>query len=66
MAIGWHYNIPTPGMYAMRLIPDPKDGGLGALTPRLAVAGFVNVVCCYVIIRVLAALVTSMRSKSEV
>jgi hypothetical protein len=55
MAVGWHYDIPTPGLYAMKLIPE-QEGGLGALTPRLVVAGFVNVICCYVIVRALIAI----------
>jgi hypothetical protein len=32
MAIGWHYNIPTPGLYAMKLIPD-SEPGRGRLGP---------------------------------
>ena len=56
--LGLRYNIPTPGMYAMRLIPDTRaqTQWLAPLIPRLVVAGFVNVVCCFVIIRALAAL----------
>lgn len=53
--LSFRYDIPTPGMYAMKLIPDPnpQTQWLAPLIPRLLVAGFVNVVCCYVIIRVL-------------
>ena len=55
--LAFRYNIPTPVMYAMRLIPDPnpQTQWLAPLIPRLLVAGIVNLLCCYIVIRVLVA-----------
>ena len=55
-------NFPTPGLYAMSLLPAPKEPFDLFLT-RLAVAGFVNVVCCYAIIRGLVAVVSPFRKQ---
>ena len=53
-------NFPTPGLYAMSLLPAPQEPFDLFLT-RLAVAGFVNVVCCYAIIRGLVAVMSPFR-----
>ena len=52
LLLSFGYNIPTPGMYAMRLIPDPvpQTEWLALLIPRLIVAGFVNAACFYIVV----------------
>ncbi len=65
-ALSFQYGFPTPGWYAaVKLVPDagPEAGWLAPLIPRLFVAGFVNVVCCYVIIRALVAILAPLRGK---
>jgi hypothetical protein len=57
----FEYNIPTPGGYVMYLI----GGGLDALVTTLIVGGFVNVFCCYVILRTLVAIVAPLRRKTD-
>ena len=61
----FQYDIPTPGGYAMWQCAQLTGGGLGALLPALFVGGFVNVFCCYVIIRVLVAIVAGLRGKKD-
>jgi hypothetical protein len=61
------WNIPTPGLYAMKLIPDrgPGEEWFTPLISRFVVAGFVNVVCCCVITGALAAVVRRLRRLKE-
>jgi hypothetical protein len=49
------------GGYVMYLI----GGGLDALVTTLIVGGFVNVFCCYVILRTLVAIVAPLRRKTD-
>jgi hypothetical protein len=61
------WNTPTPGLYAMKLIPDrgPGEEWFAPLISRFVVAGFVNVVCCCVIMGALAAIVRRLRRQKE-
>lgn len=62
------FNIPTPGMYAaMILVPDPTSQRewLAPLIPRLFVAGLVNVICFYVVLGVLVAMITRLRRQKN-
>jgi hypothetical protein len=57
--VSFQFNIPTPGLYAaMKLVPDRGLGGewLDPLIPCLIFAGFVNVVCFYVIMVLISPL----------
>jgi hypothetical protein len=61
------YHIPTPGLYvAMKLVPDPgpKAEWLAPLIPRLVVAGFVNALCCYLIVVGLVAVAARLRGRT--
>ena len=53
----FRYSIPTPGIYAATLLIPPNPAGkvLEGLIPELLVAGIVNLLCCYAVIRVLVA-----------
>lgn len=57
-------DFPTPGLYALRLLPlpssTPEDWFNGFLT-RLAVVGFVNVVCGWTMIYGLLAVLSRLR-----
>jgi len=55
--------IPTPGDIVV-LFP-PNEGSLDLILPRLFVAGLINVACCYVIIRALAAVVARARRRGD-
>jgi len=62
--LSFNFNIPTPGYAAMILIPNPtsQKEWLGAFfILRLFVAGFVNVICFYVVRGALVAMITRLR-----
>jgi len=63
--LSFRYHIPTPGLYIVSLLLVPKEPGFGWLVPQLLVAGFVDVACCYAIIRALAAVVARFRRESD-
>jgi len=68
--LSFRYDIPTPGIYlAMKLVPGPSagwdPGAFDPLIPRLALAGFVNGICFYVLIYVLSAAVKRLRRKKD-
>jgi len=48
--------FPNPGVYALRLLP-----WLDGLLTRLAVVGFINVVCCGAMIYGLSAVLSRLR-----
>lgn len=59
------YNFPTPGAYVAWLFPVTETRGWAPSLPRVVVAGFVNVICCYVILRVPIAIVSRFRKKKD-
>jgi hypothetical protein len=66
--LSFQYNVPTPGLYvAMRLISDRAAGPepFAPLMPRLFVAGLINVVCLYLILRALTGVVVYLRQRKK-
>jgi hypothetical protein len=58
LGVGLHYNIPTPGEYAMSLFQSRRRGTIAI---AFVVGGFVNSVCGCVLICVLVAVIARWR-----
>jgi hypothetical protein len=66
MLIGFALHFPTPGIYVFRVFPvtEARDWVFISM-PRLAVAGLVNAICCYLLIRGLAAVMSGLRRQKR-
>jgi len=62
LGIGLHYNIPTPGEYAMSLFQSPKRGTIAI---AFVVGGLVNSICGCVLICVVAAVIARLRRNGD-
>lgn len=60
--VGLHFNIPTPGLYAIRLLPD-CSGWFCNLVPAMLTSGLANGTCCLALIGFSAKLVRRSRKK---
>ncbi|HLM79241.1 MAG TPA: hypothetical protein VK302_01300 [Terriglobales bacterium] len=62
MMLGFAFHFPTPGVYVFWLFPVTETRDWVFLSmPRLVAAGLVNAICCYLLIRGLAAVVAALR-----
>lgn len=63
--LSFRYHIPTPGRYIVSHFLVPAEPSFYWFIPQVLFAGFVDVACCYGIIRVLAAVVSRFRRKYD-
>jgi hypothetical protein len=62
MMLGFALHFPTPGVYVFRLFPVTETRDWVFLsTPRLVVAGLVNAISCYLLMRGFVAVVVAFR-----
>ncbi|MGB6384619.1 MAG: hypothetical protein WBE45_13680 [Terriglobales bacterium] len=65
MAVGFQCHFPTPGVYVFWLFPVTHATDWGPSVPRVIIAGLVNAICCYLLIRGLAAVVVRFRGEKK-